>query len=87
MATAEQIEAWTQEATARLAEKIGPGAQVIVMATDLNGPASPYMIERTGHALGLTWLLQVGRRILEDRLLPKPTITRNDVPGTSSSGG
>lgn len=78
MASGEQLEAWAAEAANGLAEKIGPGAQVIVMVADLGTAASPYMIERRGVPIGLVWLLQVGRRLLEELLLPRPTIRRID---------
>ena len=75
MTSKEQIEAYAAEAADKLYEKVGGNAQVIIMVADLDGEG-PYMIERRGHALGLTWLLNVGRRILENMLLPNPTISR-----------
>lgn len=77
--TQEQLEAWAAEAADGLSRKIGANAQVIVMVLNLEDKA-PYMIERRGHALGLNWLLQVGRRIVEDATIPGPTLNRKDTP-------
>jgi hypothetical protein len=74
----EQLEAVASDAVSKLSEKIGSGAQIIVMVMDVLNPEAPYMIERHGSPLGLIWLLRVGSRIVEDKILPKPTIDRED---------
>lgn len=75
----EQLEAVTSDAVSKLAARVGPGANVIVMVLDASNPEAPYMIERHGSPLGLIWLLRVGSRIIEEKILPKPTISREDL--------
>lgn len=76
----EQLEAYGIDAVEKLVEKIGPGAQVIVMVADMNSPNNPYYVARRGFPLGLLWLLRACSRIVENYILPTPTVLTEKNP-------